>query len=493
MTPVLSILLLYLGVVLAVGLWGHRLFRGTGEDFFLASRTIGPFVLLMTLFGTNMTAFSVLGASGEAHQHGIGVFLLMGTGSAVVIPFVFYFVGIRLWWLGKREGFVTQAQFLRARYGSDALGLVSFVVLIALLIPYVLIGVKGGGDVLTALTGGAQEGLPSWAGSLLMCSVIFTYVTYGGMRSTAWANTFQTLVFMTVGALAFFTIFREYGGLRAAMERVAESDASLLAVGKNTHELARMISYLFLPLSAGVFPHIFSHWLSAKKAQTFRSAIIFYPICIAVVWIPSVMLGVVGNIDFPPPTRGPVLVLLILEHAGGVLAGLLAAGVLAAIMSSLDSQTLATGSMFTNDIVRHYGFQDRLSERQQVLFGRLFVMGFLASVLVMSLFTSRSIFSMGVWSLSGFAALFPVLVAALYWKRSTGAGALAAVITVAVLWGWFFLRSLAVSGEYTVGGTGLLPVVVMFLGCCLILVAVSLFTAPPDEAVLARFFPEELR
>ena len=254
-----------------------------------------------------------------------------------------------------------------------------------------------------------------------------------------------------------------------------------------------MISYLFLPLSAGVFPHIFSHWLSAKKAQTFRSAIIFYPICIAVVWIPSVMLGVVGNIDFPPPTRGPVLVLLILEHAGGVLAGLLAAGVLAAIMSSLDSQTLATGSMFTNDIVRHYGFQDRLSERQQVLFGRLFVMGFLASVLVMSLFTSRSIFSMGVWSLSGFAALFPVLVAALYWKRSTGAGALAAVITVAVLWGWFFLRSLAVSGEYTVGGTGLLPVVVMFLGCCLILVAVSLFTAPPDEAVLARFFPEEVR
>ncbi len=487
MTTVLAIVLLYLALVLAVGLLAHRLFTGTGEDFFLASRTIGPFVLLMTLFGTNMTAFTMLGASGEAHRTGIRVFLLMGSSSALVIPFVFLLVGTKLWWLGKRHGFLTQAQFLRARYQSDHLGLALFVVNLALLLPYVLIGVKGGGDVLTALTGGPQAGLPEWVGSSLMCAVIFVYVTYGGMRSTAWANTFQTLVFMSVGALAFYVILSRYGGLSEAMALVSETNTELVAVGKTPKNFLYMISYMLLPLSAGVFPHIFSHWLSAKRADTFRLAILSYPICIALVWIPSVVLGVVGNIDFPPPSQGPILVRLILENASGVLAGLLAAGVFAAIMSSLDSQTLAVGTMFTTDIVRHYGFRERLSEKQQVLFGRLFVMGFLASVLGLSLITSRSIFSLGVWSLSGFAALFPVLVAALYWRRSTAAGALASIVTVATLWAGFFAHSLGSSGEYTVADTGLLPVVMMFSGAIVSLVAVSLATEPPPQEVVDRF------
>jgi SSS family solute:Na+ symporter len=252
-----------------------------------------------------------------------------------------------------------------------------------------------------------------------------------------------------------------------------------------------MISYLLIPLSTGVFPHIFSHWLSAESAAKFRSAIVFYPLCITAVWVPSVVLGVVGNIDFPRPLQGPILVSLILEHSGGVLAGLLAAGVFAAIMSSLDSQTLSTGTMFTTDIVRHYGFHDRLSEHQQVLFGRLFVAALLAIVLILSLVTSRSIFSLGVWSLSGFAALFPIIVGALYWRRSTAAGALAAVLTVAILWLGFLIDSLGVEGEYTVGGTGLMPVAVMFAGAAVSLVVVSWFTLPPDDAVIEQFFPAE--
>ena len=77
---------LYLAGVLSIGFLSHRLFRGTGEDYFVATRTIGPFVLLMSLFGTHMTAFSLLGASGEAHRVGIGVFSLMASSSAIVVP-----------------------------------------------------------------------------------------------------------------------------------------------------------------------------------------------------------------------------------------------------------------------------------------------------------------------------------------------------------------------------------------------------------------------
>ena len=125
------VLAVYLSLVLMIGLASNRLFRGTGEDFFLATRTIGPFLLLMSLFGTHMTAFSLLGASGEAYRRGIGVFSLMASSSALVVPVVFYFVGIRLWALGKRHGYLTQVQYFRERWDSDGLGLLLFVVLVA--------------------------------------------------------------------------------------------------------------------------------------------------------------------------------------------------------------------------------------------------------------------------------------------------------------------------------------------------------------------------
>ena len=486
---VLTVIALYLIAVLIVGFLGYRMFKGTGEDYFLASRTIGSFVLLMTLFGTNMTAFTILGASGEAYAHGIGVFALMASSSSLLAPLVFYFVGTRLWWLGKRHGYLTQVQFFRDRYESDATGFAMFFSVVVLLIPYVLIGVKGSGEALMALTGGPENGVPVWLGSLLVCAVIFVYVMYGGMRSTAWANTFQTLVFMVVGVVSFFVILRGYGGIEAAMQTLQEENSSLLIIGKTRYQFLKIVSYLFVPLSVGVFPHIFSHWLAARSARTFRAPIVLYPICITLVWVPSVVLGVIGNIDFPPPINGPILVHLILQHAGGLLAGLLAAGIFAAIMSSLDSQTLSVGTLFTEDVISHYRFHDRLEEEKKVFYGRCFVAVFLAVVFALSCWTSRSIFNMGVWSLSGFAGLFPVVVAALYWKRSTKQGVLAAIGVVALLWATFFKFSSGIAGDYTIGGSGLMPVAVLFAACSATVWVVSCLTKPPGSATLDKFFP----
>ena len=131
---------------------------------------------------------------------------------------------------------------------------------------------------------------------------------------------------MIVGAAAFFVILGGYGGLGAAMETLRDKHPDLLILGKDRHTLLKMASYLVMPVSVGVFPHIFGHWLSARSARSFRVAIVAYPVCVAAVWVPSVVLGAVGRIDFPPPQDGPILVRLILENAGGVLAGCLAAG-----------------------------------------------------------------------------------------------------------------------------------------------------------------------
>jgi len=479
----LAVLLAYLGLVLVIGGVSHVLFRGTSEDYFLATRSIGPFMLLMSLFGTHMTAFSLLGASGQGYSSGIA------SSSALVVPVVFYFVGTRLWQLGARHSFITQVQFFRARWDSDGLGLLIFCVLIALLIPYLLIGVMGGGLALSQITSGQ---VPEWAGSLSVCVVVVAYVTFGGLRGTAWVNTFQTLVFMTLGAVTFYWIVREMGGLDAALLEVARQRPELLVRGEAIPPL-KMLTYLLIPLSVGMFPHMFMHWLTARSASSFRLAIVGYPLCIAIVWLPSVLLGVIGTIDVPGlhgPAVNSVLVQMIQRHAPELLAGLLGAGVFAAIMSSLDSQVLSLGTMFTQDIVRHYGFHDRMSERGQILAGRLFVVGILLVTYLISLGAPRSIFALGIWSFTGFAALFPVVVAALFWRGSTKKGVAASVLSVIVLWAVFFARAGSTPG-YTVGGSGVMPVAVILPVACAVLLGVSVITTPPDRDHLARFFGGE--
>jgi SSS family solute:Na+ symporter len=347
----------------------------------------------------------------------------------------------------------------------------------------------GGGLTLNIIT---ANQIPGWFGSLLVCVVIVLYVSYGGLRGTAWVNTFQTIVFMILGIVTFFVIINKFGGLSNAMSLIAEKNPELLIRGEKIKPL-KLLTYTGIPLSVGMFPHMFMHWLSAKRAKTFQLPLIFYPLFIAAVWIPSVLLGIIGSIDFPGltgPAANSVLVKMVGEYAPGVLGGFLAAGIFAAIMSSLDSQVLSLGTMFTQDIVVHYGFHDKLSEKKQILFGRIFVVLILMLTFFLSLISNKSIFKLAVWSFTGFASLFPVLLAALFWKRSTKFGAFLSILSVAILWIILFIQGWTSPG-YTIGGTGIMPVAVIISVGAVAMIVGSLVSKPPDESVISRFFPEK--
>ena len=104
----LVIILAYLSLLLVLGLVSNRTLRGTASDYFLASRSIGSFLLLMSLFGTTMTAFALIGSTGESFKSGIGVFGKMASWSGIVHSACFFLVGIKLWSFGKRYGYTTR-------------------------------------------------------------------------------------------------------------------------------------------------------------------------------------------------------------------------------------------------------------------------------------------------------------------------------------------------------------------------------------------------
>ena len=154
MIPAL-VIFAYLAVVLYIGIFAFRTSRkSSAEDYFLAGRSLGPTVFLLSLFGTNMTAFSILGASGHAFANGIVTFGLMASSSALVIPVCLFAIGTRLWALGKRNHFMTPVQMFRDRWECRHIGTVIFIVQAALLVPYIIIAVMGGGTVLRAITNG---------------------------------------------------------------------------------------------------------------------------------------------------------------------------------------------------------------------------------------------------------------------------------------------------------------------------------------------------
>ena len=120
-TP-LYIIIVYMCALFALGWISSRLFRGSSKDFFVASQSIGPFMLLMSVFGTTMTAFALVGSTGKAFSLGIGTYGLMASSSGLIHAACFFFVGIRMWSFGKKYGYVTQIQFFRDRFESKGLG-----------------------------------------------------------------------------------------------------------------------------------------------------------------------------------------------------------------------------------------------------------------------------------------------------------------------------------------------------------------------------------
>ena len=145
-----------------------------------------------------------------------------------------------------------------------------------------------------------------------------------------------------------------------------------------------------------------------------------------IVWVPCVLVGVWATTSLvpakPPLPQNPnaILPFLVKTQTTPVLGGLLTAGILAAIMSSLDSQFLCIGTIFSNDVVNHYR-SEPLSDRAQVLTTRGFIIGIVLITYLLSLSNRSSVFALAVWCFSGFSSLFPLIFAAVYWKRLTKA------------------------------------------------------------------------
>src|SRR5271170_4633884 len=437
MIPVV-VILAYLAVIAVIGGIAFKKSKENTEDFFLANRSIGPLVFFLSIFATNMTAFAILGSSGQSYRQGIGIYGLMASSSCFVIPLTIFFIGTRLWALGKKFGHQTQVSFFRDRWECNHIGTVIFALSAAMLVPYMIISIMGGGTVLSEISmEGGKPLIPYAAGCAIVAVVVTLNVFFGGMRGTVWVNIFQTILFVCFGMVAVIAIshalpktFAEY------MSALANDPKTKGLVTRDRIPPQTFWSYTLIPLSSIMFPHMAIMCFSAKRMSAFKRTVIAYPIAIMITWLPCVFLGVLGAATLGKLSDPDGVLLRLLDTYTPVwLAGILGAGIISAVMGSDAHQVLALSTMFTKDVFAHYGGREKFGESRSVHFARGFivVVTVIAYLVALELKHKQGIFEIAIrYAFSGFAAMSPVMVAAMFWRRSTKWGALAATLFVAL-------------------------------------------------------------
>jgi Na+/proline symporter len=273
-------------------------------------------------------------------------------------------------------------------------------------------------------------------------------------------------------------------------------------------------SYTLIPLSSIMFPHMAMMCFSARRVTAFKRTVVAYPVAILVIWLPCVFLGVLGFAALGKiPDPDEVLLRLLHDYSPAWLAGILGAGIISAVMGSDAHQVLAMSTMFTKDVFAHYGGKEKFGEHRAVHFARGFivVVTVIAYLVALELKEKQGIFEIAVrYAFSGFAALSPVMVAALFWKRSTQWGALAATVFVAGFLVWTALTQYhhkAGDVLWQIGAgkdalkvfflnptgdvafcNGYMTVVPMVLGSGVCVVLFSLLTRPPSKATIDKYF-----
>jgi len=460
----------YFAVLLSIGFFARRRAQRGAEDYFVASRSLPPLVLFLTMAATNFSAFTVFGFSGAGWRIGYAFYPIMAFGTGFM-ALSFHFIGCPVWRLGKERGLLTPPELVFDRFGSPALRFIFFGVMTAFTLPYLAMQPMAAGYALEGLLG-----IPYLAGAALVTAVMLGYTFFGGMRGVAWTDVFQGGMLLVLLIVALGVIAAPFGGLSAANRDVAVRLPELFSRPGAGGALMPGIwlGYMLLWLLCDpMFPQLFQRFYAARSERALATTMSLYPLITGFLFLLPVTIGVIGRLAFPELPAGTasdkIFPLLLSRYAPPALEALVLTAALAALMSTLDSQLLTLSSMCTRDLV-----EPLLGRKTSPWTGKLFVAVLALIGLGIAWRPPATFLAIATEAFTGLAVLFPTVLAGLYWRRATAKGAIASIIV----------------GEGLVAGYhfgllpsfGTLPVVPVVAAASLVLIAVSLITKPHPRA-----------
>ena len=356
-------LLVYLGLTALVAEWARRARRDdTPSDHFLAGRSLGPLVLLLTLYATAYSGNSLLGFPGEAYRRGFSWVMSTGFMSAIIV--VLHVLAPPLRVVAVRHRLVSPGDWIRFRFGHEAAGgPLRIVVAVSMTIAcanFLLAQLMAMGHVTGQITDGI---VPYWAGVVGLAGVILLYETLGGMRAVAWTDTAQGVcMLIALGVLAAWLV-GEHGGLGNLTRAIAAARPEAVAV-PGPVECANWFSTIcLLGIGSVVYPQMIQRIYAAASGRALTRALALMTVLPLVTTTIVALIGLaaiprfahLGGIE--TDTVMPRLLTQWAEQGtlGMALGVLVFVGALAAIMSTADSVLLALASIVTGDLLGRSG------------------------------------------------------------------------------------------------------------------------------------------
>jgi solute:Na+ symporter, SSS family len=458
----------YLAVTLTIGLLAGRKSTDTVAGYVAADRSFGLVAMYFVTGASVFSAFAFLGGPGWAYSRGAAAFYILAYGAIGMAPF--YWMGPRAAALGRKFGFVTQAQLVVGRFPSRNLSAMIAVLSLVAFVPYVTVQMRGAGIVIEAVTDGH---VPLWLGALIAYGIVIIYVLKSGAMAVGWTNTFQG-IFMVVIAwtLGLYLPYRLYGGIGPMFEQIAEARPDLLVPpGLNASGDPwswGAFSTLILVSAVGLmmWPHLFMKAFTAKDDDTLRRTVILFP-TFQLFLIPVFLIGFAGVMfDGAPPSSDFILPYMILEtHLPAVVVGLFCAGALSASMSTGDALLHASASVFVEDGVAKY---KDLDERQQQRLMQVIVLVTGAIAYYFALDSESSLVLLLASAYGLISQLAPPVVAAMYWRRATTLGVVVGLLAGVATAFFFYMNPELKPYDMHEGILGLLVHIPVLIGASLL-------------------------
>ena len=505
MTTAQALILLAIAIYLLFMLWIGWICAKKNEsvdDFYRGGRKLGPFVTAMSAEASDMSSWLLMGLPGVAYLTGLAEASWTAIGLVIGTYLNWLIVARRIRRYSYKLGAITVPQFFSKRWGDQSylLSALAALIIIIFFIPYTASGFAACGKLFSTLFG-----VNYLAAMLVSAGVIVAYTVMGGFLAASFTDLIQSII-MTIALVVVLGFgVTKAGGLSAVVDN-AQSMAGYLSLsriydpatgGSNPYTLLTICSLLAWGLGYFGMPHILLRFMAIEDERKLtlsrRVASSWVVISMGV----AILIGVVGNgmthagvLESLADSETIVVRIaqLISQHGiiAALLAGVILAGILAATMSTADSQLLAASSSVSQDLGNDFLKRD-FSGKRGMIVARAVMVGISLIAAFLARDPDSSVFRVVSFAWAGFGAAFgPVMLMALFWKRSNKWGALAGMVVGGVMvFVWKFLIA-PLGGVWAI--YELLPA---FLCSLVAIVVVSLLTPAPEQSVVQIF--EEIR
>ena len=491
----------YLIAMVFVGVAYSRASKGGADNFYLGGRQLGPVVTAMSAEASDMSSWLLMGLPGVAYFTGIADAAWTAIGLALGTYLNFRLVAKRLRIYSAEINAITVPEFFSKRFKDDKkvlLGISALIILI-FFIPYTASGFAAIGKLFNSLFG-----FDYMVSMLIGAAVVILYTIMGGFLAVSTTDLIQSIV-MTIALVVVLGFGIEVAGGWSAVTDNARSIPGYLSLVQMTdistgevqdYGFIKSLSMLAWGLGYFGMPHILLRFMAIEDDAKLKTSRRIATIWVVISMFIAVLIGIVGlavtkagKVPFLGTSSESETIIIqlsnLLSQHGiffALIAGLVLAGILASTMSTADSQLLAAASSVSHDLVQDF-FGKKLNPKASMLAARGTVIGIAIVGIFLAWNPDSSVFQIVSFAWAGFGSAFgPVVLFALFWKRTNKQGAIAGMVAGgAMVFIWKYLVA-PMGGAWAI--YELLPA---FLVACLVIVVVSLLTPPPSQEIVEEF------